>query len=66
MGRKLKNSRLNPSAGRHEGEAADTAAYRSEQIDRAFAGATDSPMGEGTTPLSFEERQAAKQAIKQA
>jgi len=60
--RKLKNSKLNPSAGTSE-DAADRADLRASDIDQAVAGSADAPMGEGTTPLTFEERAAVKKRL---
>ena len=62
MARTLKNSQINKGKGVSE-DAADRAELRASDIDQAVAGSADAPMGEGTTPLTFEERAAAKKRL---
>ena len=63
MSRKLKHSRFNRGTG-ISGDAQANAEARASDIAQATAGAETEPLGEGTTPLSFEERAEAKRRIQ--
>ena len=57
-----KNSSINKGTGVAE-EAQDRAAARARRIDHATAGAA-TPVDEDGTPLSFDEREQAKEAVR--